>query len=164
MSIEGSIRIGFGYDIHPLRRGRKLILAGVEIPSELGLEGHSDADVLVHSICDALLGSGGLADIGEHFPNSDERLKGVSSLSLLKKVREMIEKEGWSIENIDSSIITEKPNLSPFKERMRENIARVLRLSLSCVNIKAGSNEGLGAIGKGEGICAYAVVLIRRKR
>ena len=156
------IKVGFGYDIHPFKKGRKLILGGVHVPFERGLEGHSDGDVLLHSICDALLGAANLGDIGKHFPNKDKRYKDISSLRLLGEVKELLQKKELVIENIDSTIIIEEPNLSSFKQKMKVNIARTLEVSSSQINIKATTNEGLGAIGKGEGIAAYAVVLLKK--
>jgi len=156
------IKVGFGYDIHPFKKGRKLILGGVQVPFERGLEGHSDGDVLLHSICDALLGAANLGDIGKHFPNKDKRYKDISSLRLLGEVKELLQKKELVIENIDSTIIIEEPNLSSFKQKMKVNIARTLEVSSSQINIKATTNEGLGAIGKGEGIAAYAVVLLKK--
>ena len=158
------MRIGFGYDIHPLKEGRKLILGGVQVPFDRGLEGHSDADVLLHSICDALLGAAGLGDIGEHFPDKDERYKDISSLKLLAEIKELLEQKKLVIENIDSTIIIEQPNLSSFKQKMKANIANTLGLSSSQINIKATTNEGLGAVGRGEGIAAYAVVLVVERK
>ncbi len=158
------MRIGFGYDIHPLKGGRKLILGSVEVPFDRGLEGHSDADVLLHSICDALLGAAGLGDIGEHFSDKDERYKDISSLKLLAEVKELLEQKKLIIENIDSTIIIEQPNLSSFKQKMKVNITNTLGLSSSQINIKATTNEGLGAVGRGEGIAAYAVALLREKK
>ncbi len=155
------MKIGFGYDIHPLKEERKLILGGVQIPFEKGLDGHSDADVLTHSICDALLGAAGLGDIGEHFPDKDERYKDISSLKLLANVKELLQKKGLNIENIDATIVIEQPKLSSFKQKMRANIAQTLGLSYSQINIKATTNEGLGAVGKKEGIAAYAVALVK---
>ncbi|MCD6093351.1 MAG: 2-C-methyl-D-erythritol 2,4-cyclodiphosphate synthase [Candidatus Omnitrophica bacterium] len=156
------MKVGFGYDIHPFKKGRKLILGGVQVPFERGLEGHSDGDVLLHSICDALLGAANLGDIGKHFPNKDKRYKDISSLRLLGEVKELLQKKELVIENIDSTIIIEEPNLSSFKQKMKVNIARTLEVSSSQINIKATTNEGLGAIGKGEGIAAYAVVLLKK--
>lgn len=156
------MRIGFGYDIHPFKKGRKLILGGVEVPFDKGLEGHSDADVLLHSICDALLGAAGLGDIGEHFSDKDERFRNISSLRLLDEVEKLLEQKKLVVENIDSTIIIEQPKLSSFKQEMKANIARILGISSSQINIKATTNEGLGAIGREEGIAAYAVVLVKK--
>ena len=153
-------RVGNGYDVHKLTEGRKLILGGVEIPNEKGLLGHSDADVLVHSIMDALLGACGESDIGRHFPDSDISYKGISSLVLLKKVKDILYSKGYRISNIDSTIIAEKPKLSPFIEEMKANIAAVLQLDKDCIGIKATTSEGLGFAGRGEGIAAYAAAII----
>ena len=139
------MRVGIGYDIHRLVKGRKLIIGGVEIPFEKGLLGHSDADVLVHSICDALLGAMGLGDIGQHFPDTDEKYKGISSMELLKKVVEKVKKGKFKIINIDANIIAEKPKLLPYIEEMKKNIRKILGKDVS-VNIKARTNEGLGEI------------------
>jgi 2-C-methyl-D-erythritol 2,4-cyclodiphosphate synthase len=153
-------RAGNGYDVHKLAEGRKLILGGVEIPYERGLLGHSDADVLVHSIMDALLGACGESDIGSHFPDDDIQYKGISSLVLLKKVKNILGDKGYSIINIDSIIVAEKPKLLPYIDEMKGNIADVLQLDKDCVGIKATTSEGLGFTGRGEGISAYAVVSI----
>ncbi len=151
------MRIGFGYDIHPLKKGRKLILGGAELPFDKGLQGYSDADVLLHSICDALLGAAGLGDIGEHFSNKDKRYKNINSLKLLGVVKKLLKQKKLVIENIDTTIIIEQPNLSSFKQKMKTNIANILEISSSQINIKATTNEGLGPIGRGEGIAAYAI-------
>lgn len=153
-------RIGIGYDIHRLVKGRKLILGGVEIPYERGLEGHSDADVLLHALCDALLGAIGKGDIGEHFPNTDEHYKDISSLALLAKVNAIVRQEGYKINNVDCVIQAEEPNLGNFKSQMRSSIAGTLKIDEGVVNIKATTNEQLGAIGKKEGIAAFASALL----
>ena len=153
-------RIGNGYDVHKLVEGRKLILGGVEIPYEKGLLGHSDADVLVHSIMDALLGACGESDIGSHFPDNDMSYKGISSLVLLKKVKAILCSKGYSIENIDSIIVAEKPKLSSYIDEMKDKISGILQLDKDCVGIKATTSEGLGFTGRGEGIAAYAVASI----
>ena len=158
------MRIGFGYDIHPFKEGRKLILGGVQVLFDRGLEGHSDADVLLHSICDALLGAAGLGDIGEHFPDKDKKFKDISSIKILAEVKKLLEQKKLVIENIDTTIIIEQPNLSSFKQKIKTNIANTLGLSDSQINIKATTNEGLGAIGRGEGIAAYAVALVVEKK
>jgi 2-C-methyl-D-erythritol 2,4-cyclodiphosphate synthase len=152
-------RIGFGYDIHRFAPNRKLILGGVRIPSKLGLLGHSDADVLLHAICDALLGAAALGDIGKHFPDTDHRFKDVSSLSLLENVGELLAAHQFQVVNIDSTIILQSPKIAPFILRMRRKIATVLGLQLNQISVKATTNEGLGALGAGEGCAAYAVVL-----
>jgi len=154
------MRVGIGYDIHRLVRGRKLIIGGVEIPFEKGLLGHSDADVLVHSICDALLGAMGLGDIGQHFPDTDEKYKGISSMKLLKEVMEKVKKGKFKIINIDANIIAEKPKLLPYIEEMKKNIRKILGKDVS-VNIKARTNEGLGEIGRGEAIASQSIVLLK---
>lgn len=154
------MRIGSGYDVHRLVPERKLILGGVCIPYEVGLLGHSDADVLVHAIMDALLGAAGLGDIGLHFPDSDPGYLGVSSLELLKKVMAMLNEAGYNISNIDATIIAQKPKLRPYIEEMRENIAEAAGLDKEKINIKATTEEGLGFTGNLEGIAAQAVCLI----
>jgi len=156
-------RIGIGYDLHRLVKGRKLILGGVHIPSSRGLLGHSDADVLTHAICDALLGASSQKDLGEHFPDSHLAYKNICSLKLLKRVSQLLKKLKYSINNIDSVIIAQQPRLSPFKTKMRRKIAETLGLLLKQVNVKATSSEGLGSIGEGKAISAYAVVLIEKK-
>ena len=153
-------RIGFGFDVHRLEEGRKLILGGVEIPFEKGLLGHSDADVLLHAICDALLGAAALGDIGKHFPDSDVRYKGISSLELLSHVGKLLKLNGYTIGNIDSTLVLEKPKIAPYSEAMKRNIAAALGLAEEKVSIKATTNEGMGFIGVGEGAVAYAVTSI----
>ncbi len=155
------MRVGFGYDVHKLVRGRQLVLGGVEIPFEKGLLGHSDADVLTHAICDALLGAAGLGDIGIHFPDTDPKYKGISSLKLLHEVLGMLSENGFTIVNIDTIIFAEAPNLSPFRQAMQTALAKALKLASEQLNIKATTTEGLGTIGQGDGIGAMAVVLIR---
>jgi 2-C-methyl-D-erythritol 2,4-cyclodiphosphate synthase len=155
-----SIRIGIGYDIHRLVEGRKLILGGVEIPFEKGLLGHSDSDVLSHAICDALLGAAALGDIGAHFPDTDPRWAGASSLDFLAQVVELIAQRGYSIANIDATVLAERPKLRPYIQPMRESLASVLRIDVDQVNVKAKTNEGLESIGGGEAMAAQAVVLI----
>lgn len=154
------MRIGHGYDVHRLTENRQLIIGGVEIPYEKGLLGHSDADVLLHAICDALLGAAAMGDIGKHFPDTDEKYKGISSLVLLSKVGDLLKENGFSVVNIDSTIIAEKPKMSPYIEKMRENIANALNTNKSFVNVKATTEEGLGFSGRGDGICAHAVCII----
>lgn len=158
------MRIGFGYDIHRLVEGRRLILGGVEIPYIKGLDGYSDADVLLHAICDAILGAMGKDDIGIHFPNNDPEFKGISSLELLKRVAAMVKSGSFSIINIDSTLILEEPKLMPFKNKMRENISRALEIPWDSVNIKATTQEGVGAIGRGEAIAAYAVASVEKEK
>ncbi|CCJ34343.1 2-C-methyl-D-erythritol 2,4-cyclodiphosphate synthase [Caloramator australicus] len=154
------MRIGHGYDVHRLVEGRKLILGGVEIPYEKGLLGHSDADVLVHAIMDAILGAAALGDIGRHFPDTDEKFKDADSLKLLKEVKKLIELKGYSLSNIDATIIAQKPKLMPYIEKMRENISKTLNISIDDINIKATTEEGLGFTGSGEGISVHAVALL----
>lgn len=154
------MRIGTGYDVHRLVEGRKLILGGVEIPYERGLLGHSDADVIVHAIMDALLGALALGDIGKHFPDTDPAYEGASSIGLLKHVGRMIEEKNYVIENIDSTIIAQKPKLLPYMEQMRKNVADALQIDIDRVNIKATTEEHLGFTGRGEGISAQAVALL----
>lgn len=157
-------RVGIGYDVHRFVKGRKLFLGGVEIPHTMGLEGHSDADVLLHAICDAILGAMGKGDIGEHFPNSDQRYRNISSLKLLGRVNSIIQEEGYQVNNVDTVILAQEPNLKNFKERMRSFIAGELGIEHTLVNIKATTNEGMGFVGRKEGMAAYATVLLTRKR
>ena len=154
------MRIGIGYDVHRLVYGRKLVLGGVTIPFEKGLLGHSDADVLVHALCDALLGAAGLGDIGLHFPDTDPELKDIYSIRLLAKTYEMVSSKGFAISNVDSTIFAEAPKLLPYREAMQKNIAQTLKIDSGRINIKATTTEGLGMIGKGEGIAAMSVVLL----
>ena len=154
------MRIGTGYDVHRLAEDRKLILGGVEIPYEKGLLGHSDADVLLHAIMDALLGAAALGDIGKHFPDTDEVYRGASSLKLLERVGELVEEELYVIGNIDATVIAQRPKLAPYIEQMRDNVAETLGIRKDQVNIKATTEEGLGFTGSGEGIAAQAVCLL----
>ena len=154
-------RTGFGYDIHPLTENRKLILGGVDIPSTKGLLGHSDADVLLHAICDALLGAAALGDIGKHFPDTDERYRGISSLKLLEQVVALLKAAHCSITNIDSTLVLEQPKIAPYVEEMQQNIARAAGLHINQISIKATTNEKLGAIGRGEGCAAFAVASLQ---
>ena len=154
------IRIGNGYDVHRLKSERKLILGGVDIPFELGLDGHSDADVLLHAICDALLGAAALGDIGKLFPDTDDRYKGIDSLILLRRTAEYLAENGYRIINIDSIIAAQKPKLSMYIGQMRENIARAAGIDVSAVSVKATTEEGLGFTGAMEGISAQSVCLI----
>ena len=158
------MRIGFGYDVHRLVSGRKLILGGVQIPHEKGLEGHSDADVLLHAICDGILGAMGEGDIGKHFPNSDPRYRGISSLELLKSVASMMNRQKWKVENLDSTVVAEQPMIGSHIPQMAEKIAGALEIPPSRVNIKATTSEGLGFVGEKKGIVAYAVVLLKKVR
>ncbi|BAZ43059.1 2-C-methyl-D-erythritol 2,4-cyclodiphosphate synthase [Chondrocystis sp. NIES-4102] len=157
-----NIRIGNGYDIHQLVADRPLILGGVNIPHQLGLLGHSDADVLTHAIMDALLGALGMGDIGHYFPPSDPKWKGADSLVLLEQVMEIIQSEGWQIGNIDSTVVAEQPKLKPHLNSMRSRLAETLKIAIEQISIKATTNEKLGPVGREEGICAYAVVLLRQ--
>lgn len=157
------MKVGIGYDIHRLVTGRKLVLGGVEIPFEKGLSGHSDADVLAHSICDAILGALGKGDIGLHFPDTDRKYKDISSMILLGKVSEIMTKANFQVNNLDSVIIAQNPHLSPYIEEMKKNVSRVLNSNQEIINIKATTNEGLGLIGQGEGIAAYAIVSLTER-
>lgn len=158
------MRVGIGIDFHRFAPGRRLVLGGVEIPSELGLEGHSDADVLIHAICDALLGAAALGDIGQHFPNTDPRYKDISSIALLTEVRTKIALSGFVIENIDATVIAQEPKIAPYISAMRAQIAQTLGLSVSQISIKATTPEGLGALGRREGIAVWAVALLTAQR
>lgn len=154
------MRIGMGYDVHRLTEGRDLIMGGVKIPYEKGLLGHSDADVLLHAIMDALLGAAALGDIGKHFPDTDPAYKGISSLKLLTEVGKLLEENLYVIGNIDATIIAQRPKMAPHREAMRENIAQALGISVNQVSIKATTEEGLGFTGSGEGISSQAIVLL----
>lgn len=154
------MRVGLGYDVHKLVEGRKLILGGVEVPFEQGLLGHSDADVLLHAIMDAMLGAAGLGDIGQHFPDRDPQYEWASSMLLLKCTKDMIEEAGFTVGNIDSTIIAQRPKMAPWIPQMRNNIAGALGLPVSCVSVKATTEEGLGFTGEGLGISAQAVCLL----
>ena len=156
------MRIGHGYDVHRLVEGRKLILGGVEIPFEKGLDGHSDADVLVHAVMDALLGAAALGDIGKLFPDSDERYLGADSIGLLKTVRTVLEEDGWKLSNLDATVIAQRPKLAPYIDTMRKRIADALETDAENVSVKATTEERLGFTGSGEGIDAHAVCLIER--
>ncbi len=154
------MRVGMGYDVHRLVEGRKLIIGGVDIPYEFGLLGHSDADVLLHAIMDALLGAAALGDIGKHFPDNDPQYKGISSLLLLEKVGELLSENQYVIGNIDATIIAQKPKMLPYRDKMIENIANALKIEKNRVSIKATTEEGLGFTGSGEGISSQAVCLL----
>lgn len=151
-------RIGFGYDLHRLEPNRKLILAGVEVPFEQGLYGHSDADVVLHAVIDAMLGAAGLGDIGEQFPDTDSIYKDIDSGELLDQAVAMVLQKGFRVVNVDATIITERPKLSPYKEQMRSNLAQILGLGIDAVGVKAKTNEGLGETGQGKAIACHAVV------
>ena len=155
-------RIGNGYDVHRLVEGRKLILGGVEIPHKTGLDGHSDADALLHALCDSLLGACGAGDIGHYFPDTDSKWKGISSLVLLEKVRGFCVNQGYKVANTDAVIIAQQPKLAPYLERMKVNIARALDTETSQINLKATTTEHLGFIGREEGIAAYVVALLEK--
>ena len=156
------MRVGIGYDVHKLVENRKLILGGVDIPHEKGLLGHSDADVLLHAISDALLGSAALGDIGKHFPDSDDRYKGISSLILLKHVGDLLNEKNYAVNNIDATIVAQRPKLLPYIEQMRQNVATTLDIPLEDVNIKATTEERLGFTGSEEGISSYVVCTIKK--
>lgn len=158
------MRVGMGYDVHRLVPDRDLILGGVKIDYELGLLGHSDADVLLHAVMDAVLGAAALGDIGKHFPDTDPAYKGADSLQLLEAVRDLVEREGYRVGNIDATIIAQRPKMRPHIDRMRENIARALKVEVSRINVKATTEEGLGFTGSGEGIAAQAVCLLEDHR
>jgi len=158
------IRIGFGYDAHRLVPGRPLILGGIDIPYERGLQGHSDADVLLHAACDALLGAAGLGDLGRHFPDTDPDLEGVSSVTLLRRVVEMVRAAGFELQNLDSTIVAQSPKLSPHIDNMIGAIGDALGVRNRQVNVKATTTEGMGFAGSGEGIAAYAVAILVKSR
>lgn len=158
------MRIGMGYDVHRLVEGRKCIIGGVEIPYEKGLLGHSDADVLLHAIMDALLGAAALGDIGKHFPDTDPAYKGASSMKLLERVGELLEENMFLVENIDATIIAQAPKMRPYIDTMRENIARALKIEVSQVNVKATTEEGLGFTGSGAGISSQAICMLTSPR
>ena len=155
-------RVGIGYDLHRLAKNRALVLGGVKIKYHLGLDGHSDADVLIHALIDALLGAAGMRDIGFHFPTGDDKYRNISSLHLLGEVKEMLEREGWKLGNADAVISAEAPVLAPFIDAMRENIAAVLEVGKNRVSVKATTTEGLGVCGRQEGMAAQAIVLIEK--
>ena len=156
------LRIGHGYDVHRLTEGRRLILGGVEVPYEKGLLGHSDADVLTHAVMDALLGAAALGDIGKLFPDTDAAYAGISSILLLERVAERLREAGYAVVNLDATVLAQAPKLAPNRERMRENLARVLALDASRVSVKATTEEGLGFTGEGLGIAAHAVALLEK--
>ena len=157
------MRIGHGYDVHRLTEGRRLILGGVDIPYEKGLLGHSDADVLVHALMDALLGAAALGDIGTHFPDSDERYRGADSLALLKQVCNILSEQGYRVGNVDCTVLAQRPKLAPYIPQMRENIASAMEVAADKVSVKATTEEGLGFTGEGLGIAAHAVALLMEK-
>ena len=155
-------RFGMGYDVHQLVEDRKLIMGGVEIPFEKGLLGHSDADVLLHAVSDALLGAAALGDIGKHFPDTDERYKGADSLKLLEEVGRLLAEKGYAVGNVDATIVAQRPKMAPHIPAMRENIARVLKVAVDQINVKATTEEHLGFTGSGQGISAYAVAGVEK--
>jgi len=157
------MRVGHGYDVHRLVEERKLIIGGVEIPYEKGLLGHSDADVLTHAVMDALLGAAALGDIGKHFPDTDERYKGADSIKLMEHVAALLDEKGYRTENIDCTIIAQKPKLAPYIPQMKERLARAAGIDADCVNVKATTEEKLGFTGEGLGIACHAVALIEKK-
>lgn len=159
-----SFRIGQGYDVHKLIKDRPLVLGGVTVPYHKGLSGHSDADVLIHAVMDALLGAAGLGDIGRHFPDSDDRFKNISSVTLLSHTRALIENEGYMIVNVDAVVVAQHPKLAPYRDEMVRNIANTLCIGEGMVNIKAKTEEGLGFTGTGRGIAAHAVCLLEQRR
>ena len=163
MTRNAGMRIGQGFDVHALVPGRRLVIGGVDIPYERGLQGHSDADVLLHAICDALIGAAGLGDIGTHFPDTDARYRGADSRVLLREVRDLVESRGYRIVNVDSTVIAQAPKLAPHIPGMRENIAADLGLTSADVNVKAKTAERLGTLGRGEGIAAEAIALIAQR-
>lgn len=154
------LRVGIGYDVHRLVQGRRLVLGGVEIPHILGLEGHSDADVLLHAIMDAILGAAALGDLGQQFPPGDLAYKDASSLGLLVQVADLVKQQGWQVSNLDATLVAQAPRLAPFLEDMRLCICEALELGIGQVSVKATSPEGLGSLGRGEGISSYAVALL----
>lgn len=157
-----NLRVGHGYDVHRLKTGRALILGGVTIPYDLGLDGHSDADVLTHAIMDALLGAAAAGDIGKLFPDNDEAFRDISSLELLRRVKLHLAEKNYRIVNVDATIVAQAPKLSPYREAMRENLAKVMEVDVEQVSVKATTEEHLGFTGKGEGIAAHAICLIER--
>lgn len=154
------IRIGTGYDVHVLKEGRKLIIGGVEIPYEKGLLGHSDADVLTHAVMDSMLGAAALGDIGRHFPDNDDSFKNICSITLLKKTSEILKENGFSVNNIDATIVAQRPKMAPYIEKMRKNIADAINTDIKNISIKATTTEGLGFEGEGKGISAQAVCTV----
>ena len=157
------IRVGFGFDVHQLVEGRELWLGGVQIPHSVGALGHSDADVLLHAVCDALLGAVALGDIGKHFPDTDQRWKGADSKILLKAVVDLLDERGWTVGNVDASLVLERPKIMPHVPAMQRIMAELLRVGEDAVSIKATTNERMGYVGREEGVCAYAVALVQRK-
>ncbi len=161
--MKQKIRTGFGYDVHAFAENRNLILGGVEIPFEKGLKGHSDADVLIHAVCDALLGALALGDIGKHFPDTNPKWKDADSKIFLKEINKLVHENGYVINNIDSTIVLQRPKIAPFIEKMRTNFSNILGLGIDQISIKATTSEGIGFVGRGEGAAAFASVLIMSK-
>jgi len=158
------MKIGIGFDLHRFADGRKLVLGGVNIPYIKGLEGHSDADTLIHAICDAILGAIGEDDIGKHFPDEDPKYRDISSVGLLKEVKDIAAEKNYFIGNVDTTLIMDEPKIDPFRKEMKETIAKALSLNSSQVNVKATTSEGVGTIGRGEAVAAYAVVLLAEEK
>jgi 2-C-methyl-D-erythritol 2,4-cyclodiphosphate synthase len=156
------VRVGFGFDVHPLQEGRELWLGGIRLDAEKGAVGHSDADALLHAICDALLGAAGLRDIGFHFPNTNAEFKNIDSKILLKQVVDLLQKEGYTIGNIDATLVLEQPKINPHIDKMKATLAPILKIESADIGIKATTNEQLGYVGRKEGVCAYAVALIQK--
>ena len=154
------IRVGQGYDVHRTAAGHEMVLGGVNVLSDRGLDAHSDGDVLTHAVMDAVLGATGLGDIGDHYPDTDDRWRDARSVELLAGLRELIASRGWAVRSIDSTVICESPRLAPYRDRMREELALALRLDRTAVNVKFGTNEGIGFIGRGEGVAAMAVAVV----
>jgi 2-C-methyl-D-erythritol 2,4-cyclodiphosphate synthase len=162
--MASKMRVGIGYDVHPLTSGRRLVLGGIDIPFDKGLSGWSDADVLTHAIIDALLGAAALGDIGSHFPPGEPQYKDISSLVLLKKVKDELVENGFKIVNVDATIVAEKPKLRDFIDQMRQQVSQTLGIASSQVSVKASTSAGLGLVGRGEGIAAYAVVMVQGRK
>ncbi len=161
--LESPIKVGFGYDVHPFVKGRRLMLGGIEISNEKGLQGHSDADVLCHAVVDALLGAAGMGDIGTHFPDSDPRYKDSSSLEFLRDAARLLQRGDWEIVHIDATLVLEKPRIAPYKKEMEQRIAQALNIPTHRINLKATTTEGLGFTGRGEGIAAYAIATLKKR-
>jgi len=161
--MSDNLRVGIGYDVHALSAGRRLVLGGVEVPFELGLSGWSDADVLTHAVMDALLGAAALGDIGRHFPPGDPQYKDISSLTLLAKVKALLAEKGWQVNNLDATIIAERPSLSDYINDMREKLCQALGIDMERVSVKASTSDGLGFTGRGEGIATYAVAALKER-
>ena len=161
--MNGKLRVGIGFDVHSLTQGRRLVLGGIDIPFDKGLSGWSDADVLTHAIIDALLGAAALGDIGSHFPPGDPQYKDISSLILLERIRDELAKNGWQVNNVDATIVAERPRLRDFIDRMRQQLCQTLGINISRVSVKASTTDQLGFVGRGEGIAAYAVATLEGK-